>query len=264
MSADGEVQVQVSAEGVDDAAEELGDAGGEGGVGGAGGGGGGEGPSGLRGSLKAGLYAGLLTSVAGPLLEVLDPILSVLQAFLAPIAALALRLLSPVLRFLLTKILPVWFKWLNVSDGLLKFIGAGIAVLLSPILLIAAQAVLLYAAIQFVASKLDDAKSAITSVGSDVWSFVKGGVSDIVSKVGSLPGDIWQEVKQLANLIGQELAERLPSVGSASDTGRGALTSDSNPAYRAGQAVGDTIFSLEGDAAAVVTEVEKKSGLDFP
>ncbi len=260
MSADGEVQVQVNAEGVDDAAEELGDADGGGGVGGAGGGGG-EGPGGLRGSLKAGLFAGLLTSVAGPLLEVLDPILSVLQAFLAPIAALALRLLSPVLRFLLTKILPVWFKWLNVSEGLLKFIGAGIAVLLSPILLIAAQAVLLYAAIQFVASKLDGAKSAITSVGSDVWDFVSGGVSNIISAVGDLPGDIWQEVQQLADLIGQELAERLPNVNpidGARETGNDFVSGVNQTVEN------NTGVNISGGLGAFVDEVEKTSGVDLP
>jgi len=235
MSADGEVQVQVSAEGVDDAAEELSEGGG------GAGGGGGDGPSGVRGSLRAGLAAGVITSLAGPLLEVLDPILSALQAFLAPVAALALRLLAPYLRAFLTKVLPKWISFLDVADSALPkirdtLLGAfgllGIVLRFFPQILNFVQAL---------PSKVDR----------------------LITKIGALPQRIWSFVKQLSEDIITGIGQRFPDVASrGTDTVTDTLTSDRNPAFRAGQRVGN--INISGGLAAFIEEVETTSGVDFP
>lgn len=265
MSADGSVEVQVQAEGVDDAAEELADAD-AGGGGGGGDGGGGDGASGLRGSLKAGLFAGILTSVAGPLLEVLNPMLSVLQAFLAPVAALLLRVLAPFLRFTLTKILPKWLKFLNVGTGELqsirKFLGTLLAVGTAGLLAIPAIPFIIA---DLLGIKFDEVQDRIETAGSDIATFVKNGFSNAVDEITSLPGDIWSKVQQLAPNIAGIIAEAVPGVSApSSDDGgnNGPLGQARDVVDTAGDRVNNV--NISGGLGAFVDEVEQTSGIDLP
>jgi hypothetical protein len=119
--ADGEVEVAVRAEGVDEAAAEMGgDGDGDGG-----GGGRGRGGDGLATAIKGGIVGGLISSALEPLLEVLDPFLQILQAFVAPLAVVLLRLFTPVLR-LLIGLLPAY---LDKFDEFETGIGAVLAAL---------------------------------------------------------------------------------------------------------------------------------------
>jgi len=119
--ADGEINVAVQAEGVDEAAGELGGDGAGaaeapelGGPDGDGGGGG-----------RGGTFGKLLTRIAtllvflGPIFDVLGAVSGVLKAFVAPLAVLLMRLLAPVLR-LMIKVLPVWFAIMDVLDSALQ------------------------------------------------------------------------------------------------------------------------------------------------
>ena len=116
--ADGEINVSVRADGVDDAAGELG---GEGGGFGDGSGMGGGGSSGGRGSQND-TFAKLLTRIAtllvflGPILDAVGTITTVLTAFVAPLAVVLMRLLQPVLR-LMIQVLPVWFDMIDRLDS---------------------------------------------------------------------------------------------------------------------------------------------------
>jgi hypothetical protein len=113
--ADGEISVNVRADGVDEAAEDVAD---EGGVGMGGGDGGGEGRvGGLAQSIKGGIVGGLVASLLGPLLDVFEPFVKILQAFVAPLAQVLLRLFTPVLRFLI-QLLPAWFDFVDENEGL--------------------------------------------------------------------------------------------------------------------------------------------------
>lgn len=237
MSADGEIEVSVKAEGVDDAAEELSD----GDASGGGGAGGGGGDGGLRGSLRAGIVAGLVTSLAGPLLETLDPILDLLHAFLAPVAGLMLRLMQPFLRFMLTKILPMWVNWLDFGPDALENIRGAIAGLL-----------------------LGGPLMIIPSLLEALDKTTNGMLSSVVSKIKSLPGDLWSKMKQLPGQIGQALARRLPNVNPLGDGGdSGGFDPTDNPVTNYGERIG-TEIRLSGGLDAFVDRVETESGVDFP
>lgn len=165
--ADGEVEVAVRAEGVDEAAAEMGGDGDGGGA--AGGGRGGDG--GLSTAIRGGIVGGLLSSALDPLLEVLDPFLQILQAFVAPLAVLLLRLFSPVLR-LLIGLLPAY---LDKFEEFETIIGS-VLVALFPL------AAFLPSIVDFVSSlpgKLDTLKrevtNAITSLPRDIASALFGG-----------------------------------------------------------------------------------------
>jgi len=116
---DREVEVTVQAEGVDDAAGELGgDAVAEGpavGAPGGGGDGGGGGRSGRFGKLLTRLLG--LLAFLGPILDVLGTVSKVLTAFVAPVAVLLFRLLTPALRLLLAA-LPLFFDFIDVLTEL--------------------------------------------------------------------------------------------------------------------------------------------------
>jgi len=137
--ADGEINVAVQAEGVDEAAGELGGdgagaaeaeemAGQDGGDGAGavevaemGGGDGGDGDGGGGGGRFGQLLARIATLLVflGPILDVLGAVSKVLTAFVAPLAVLLMRLLAPVLRIMI-KVLPVWFAIMDVLDSALK------------------------------------------------------------------------------------------------------------------------------------------------
>lgn len=114
--ADREVEVSVNAEGVDEAAGEMGGDAATGGVGGpSGSGGGGR----LGGKLIARLVG--LLAVLGPILDVLGVVSQVLEAFVAPLAVVLLRILQPALR-LLIRVLPVWFDIFDAVLGAIDFL----------------------------------------------------------------------------------------------------------------------------------------------
>ena len=99
--ADGEINVNVQADGIDDAADDVSDASGAMDGGGGGGGDGGT----LATSIKGGIIGGLVSNLLGPLLSVLEPFTKLFEAFVAPLAQVLLRLFTPVLRFLI-RLLP--------------------------------------------------------------------------------------------------------------------------------------------------------------
>lgn len=175
MSADGEINVAVKAEGVDDAVEEMGDAGG--GDGGGGGDGdesdGGEGK--LSDALKGGLIGGILGTLLGPLLDALSPITKVLEAFLAPLAAMLLRLLAPVLRQMV-KLLPAWFDFV---DGL----------------------------------TIDDIVEWVKNLPAMIWDFVSRIPGEIGDFIVELPGEIWNFVKRLAGILWDKAIEAITWLG---------------------------------------------------
>jgi len=155
--ADGEVEVSVQAEGVDEAAGEMApDAAGVGGPDGAGGGGG-------RGRIGGKLITRLLGVLAflGPILDVIGVVANVLTAFVAPVAVLLLRLLQPVLR-LMIRVLPVWFD--------------------------------IVAFITDVATRIRDLQVAfvrtLVQQARDIVKWIRGLPGEIESFFTSLPGDI--------------------------------------------------------------------------
>ena len=142
MSADGEIQIAVRSEGVEDAAGEFGgDTAGGGGPGGTGGGGAtAEGIQSTASSTKR--MAGLLGAIAAlltviePIMRVLGVVSNVLQAFVAPLAMVLMRLLQPALRWLL-QLLPGWLNWIEENEGKIDAVIAQIytlGALLVPIL----------------------------------------------------------------------------------------------------------------------------------
>jgi len=128
--ADGEINVNVRADGVDEAAEDVADGSGVGMGGGDGGGEGGRG-SGLAQSIKGGIVGGLVGTLLRPLLEVFDPFVKVLQAFIAPLAQMLLRLATPFLR-LMIQLLPAWYDFLDENENLV----AKLLMALSPLVAI--------------------------------------------------------------------------------------------------------------------------------
>ena len=134
MSADGEIQIAVRSEGVEDAAGEFGgDTAGGGGPGGTGGGGAtAEGIQSTASSTKR--MAGLLGAIAAlltviePIMRVLGVVSNVLQAFVAPLAMVLMRLLQPALRWLL-QLLPGWLNWIEENEGKIDAVIAQIYML---------------------------------------------------------------------------------------------------------------------------------------
>jgi len=229
-----EVEVAVRADGVDDATGDLApeDAG-------AGGGGGDGDRSGLSGALRGGLIGGLLSQVSS-VTAVMEAILGVLNAFIAPFAIMALRLLAPVLRRLLGTVLP----------ALQSFLRSDLASTLGEIL----TRTSLLGQLRLLSSLLNNA-SAIVS-----------GIRNLPDRIGafitSLPGD-----------IGRALATRIPFVGSTGgpdadarngvdlSTGFGGAT-DGSQALR-NQGTGDTIIEFTGATGALIDFFEREANVDF-
>lgn len=137
---DGELSVQVNAEGVADAAQEFEDANEDGGglpgiaAPGGGGGGGPGGGGGMLGQLMSsmsgmsgammgilgalGLVVGLLASLK-PVQKMIEGLFKIVQAFVAPLAVMLIRLLSPVLGFLM-RLLPIWMDFLSDPEGAIQ------------------------------------------------------------------------------------------------------------------------------------------------
>lgn len=185
-TADGEIEIAVRAEGVDDAAAELGEADGDGRGGPPRGDGGGDG---LRQAFRGGLIGGLLSQAIGPLLDTLDPILKILQAFLAPLATLLLRLLSPVLRFLI-QLLPAWMWFIDNLPGLIQGVIDWVMALPGRVWdFMADLPGMIWTAIEAGAGWIADGAVAI---GEQVWEYTEQGFEMLVGWLedilNSLPG----------------------------------------------------------------------------
>lgn len=176
MSTNGDIEIAVQAEGVEDATGDLG------GDGGGGGGGGGGGAGGLTDALKGGIIGGLLSQAIGPLLDVLNPILNALTAFLAPLAVFLLRLFQPVLRVLFNRVLPAWLEFMRIAT-------AGIPALQE--LLISLPG-MVWSALKSGASWLVNAPGAIAGA---VWSALKSGASWLVGGAVNIAGAVWKALK---------------------------------------------------------------------
>jgi hypothetical protein len=226
MSADGNIEIAVTAEGTDEAAQELAEGDGGGGGGGmAPGGGGGDGPGGLRGALRGGIIGGLLSQLLGPLLDILTPILDVLKAFLAPLAVFLLRMFQPVLRELI-KLLPAWFDFMDTAlDGVgrLEAIGQDLvrsvlslpgdiwsAILGGATWLANGAAAIGSAVWSAVSSGAAWMANGAASIGRKVWDFMSGWASRLASAIGDLPGDIWDFMKDLPGDIADALKSVIP------------------------------------------------------
>lgn len=204
MSANGDIEIAVTAEGADDAAAELaegGEAEGGGMAAAAGGGGGG----GLRGNLRAGAIAGALLSVIGPLLDILNPIMKILQAFLAPLSIMLMRLLSPVLRVLI-RLLPAWFAFMEwVNDGIagilswFEELGANtrefINTLATGLSNLPGQ---IWTAIKSGASWLTNGAFAI---GEAVWTMIASGASWFLNGAVAVGEAVWKKLKTGASWL---------------------------------------------------------------
>jgi hypothetical protein len=243
MSADGEIDIAVRAEGAEDAAAELS------GGGGAGGGGGGEG--GLRQSIRGGIIGGLLSQLLGPLLDLLTPMLKILQAALAPLAALLLRLLSPVLRWLI-QLLPTWMKFMDIAmKGVPK--------------------------LQELLSNLPGMVwSFLSSLPDLIWKNIKSGASwfangaaaigkAVWDKTTKTLGDIWTKLKNLPRNLASSIINALPGdvVEGAQDVATSEATQNTvNAAASGAFPLGGLAIELQGGLEAFAKNIEQGS-VDF-
>ena len=297
MSANGEIEIAVTAEGADQAAQDLAD-GGDGGDGpplGGGGGGGDGGGGGLRGNLKAGAIAGVLMSLLGPLLDVLNPIMKILQAFLAPLATFLMRLFQPVLQVLLTKVLPMWLSFMRIANrGIPNLISLLTSVPGRIWDFVSALPGQIWSAIKGGASWLANGAVAIgsavwdavsagaawiangaTAIGKAVWDFTKSTVMDIFNTLTSLPGDIWDFMKKLPGQIASQLKDVIPGAATggiataptlsfvAEDGPEAIIPLDKLEQMMGQQGGGGTSVSISGGLAPFVQEVERSSQVDL-
>lgn len=187
MSADGEINVAVKAEGVDEAAAEIGNGGAGAPTGG--------GEGGLGTAIRGGVVGGVLSQALGPLLDVLDPILKLMQAFLAPVGALLLRLLQPVLRLFL-QLLPGWLSFISSIPGL---VGD---------------------AVEFIQSLPGRIWNFVSSLPADIWAEISSGASWLTRSIQSIGMDIgtgiWRIFKNGADWLinlPSKLASALKGLG---------------------------------------------------
>jgi len=249
MSADGEVEVSVRAEGVDQAAgemagETLTQTGDGAAAAGPPGGGGGRGGAGRFGKLLTRIAT--LLAFLGPILKVLGVASNILEAFVAPLAIVLLRLLQPALR-LLIQVLPVWFDIVDrVGDILMKAQDMN---LVFPLPLGLLQ--LIDSGVAFVDQKLSDLLA---------WG------DNLIKDIQALPGRIWSFVQRLPSQIGMAINDQLPDIpgtdlfGGGGDGGGGGFAlSDIRDALGGG---GDTRdrqprVNLGGGLSAFVDRVER-------
>jgi hypothetical protein len=262
MSADGEIEVKVNAEGTDEAAQELseGDGGGGGlGGGGAGGAGGMAGKLGMIGA-ALGVIIGLLSALPG-MVQFLKGFFEIAQAYLAPVSVMLMRLLAPVMRMLI-QFLPTWMNWMDVVAKNLEYLA------------------LLFGFIGIVALLLDKLPGNIWSqmatwagriagflmnLPGNIWSAIVGGAAwlgnSLATIATSIGRSVWSFMSQLPALIGREIAQRVPSVpsgGDVADAGRD-LVSQGQQFVRE-----NTQVNIEGGLGAFVETVEETSNIDIP
>jgi hypothetical protein len=253
---DREVEVTVQAEGVDDAAGELGgDAVAEGpavGAPGGGGDGGGGGRSGRFGKLLTRLLG--LLAFLGPILDVLGTVSKVLTAFVAPVAVLLFRLLTPALRLLLAA-LPLFFDFIDV---LTELVGNFQAWVLGAVRTATQEGV---------AALIPELPSLNpTDLASRLGQLYFSASQDIIQGLSARFGD---QLAQLPSDIGAAVARRLPnlpSIGGGGDDG--GLFDRFSPFDRGdsgdGGDGGGAVVNLEGGLDAFVNRITKDKSLDFP
>jgi len=228
-----DVEIEVQAEGVEDAVGEVppGEAAGGGGEGGgvvaAGGGGGG-------GGGKLGKILGILATVlvaAEDIFKVVGVVSSVLRAFLAPVAVLLLRLLQPFLRAMIS-VLPVWFDIVSfISD---------------------------------VAEKVNPLFGILGFLGTLVGSLAGEPLSELLSGFKEKMSDA---LAGLAEDIGGAVANKIPTIGDGDGDGpttaerAGAAAVGGNLAGPVG-AIGSVV--LQGGLSTFVDRVEQDSGIETP
>jgi hypothetical protein len=253
---DREVEVTVQAEGVDDAAGELGgDAVAEGpavGAPGGGGDGGGGGRSGRFGKLLTRLLG--LLAFLGPILDVLGTVSKVLTAFVAPVAVLLFRLLTPALRLLLAA-LPLFFDFIDVLNELVgNFQGWVLGAVRT-------------ATQEGVAALIPELPSLNPAdLASRLGQLYFSASQDIIQGLSARFGD---QLAQLPSDIGAAVARRLPnlpSIGGGGDDG--GLFDRFSPFDRGdsgdGGDGGGAVVNLEGGLDAFVNRITKDKSLDFP
>lgn len=176
---DGEINVAVKAEGVDEAAADMGGDGGDGGDGGGGLGGGIGKKLGTVGKLL-GVIVGLLAAIPG-IFDMIGAVFKVLQAFLAPLSVMLMRILQPVLRWFI-RLLPRWFDFMSKVDDLLQSVISVLQMDLSEVL-----------------------QKGWDLLNETLENIIGATLSDIVSGIADIPGDLWTEMKRLPDLIADAL-----------------------------------------------------------
>ena len=244
--ADGEIELRVNADGVEDAAGELDETATEPGGGADGGGrrGGGVGGAGGRMVRLLGAIAGLLALIE-PVLDVLGVVSNILKAFVAPLAVVLLRALQPVLRLLL-ELLPGWINWVNENEGMLTELTRMAVPLITILPLIKQGIIRAKNFLQKLPGRIDTLKQDL-----------KDKLSSLITDVQNLPGD-----------IGSEIAERLP--GDFSDTGSGVASglrgnppgADATAGERAGGALG-TLIRISGGLTPLIDTITRDGNVDL-
>ena len=294
---DGEVNVSVRAEGVDDAAGELDGAA----AAGAGDDGGGGGLGGVSGSGKSSEIGKLLTRIAalvvflGPILDVLGSITNVLTAFVAPLAVMLMRLLQPVLGFMI-KLLPMWLSLTDTVDSMIENLSvlgkvAGLLGIIAGAFGGAKIGAVVGSLIGgFIGSVVPGIGTAVGgAIGAKVGAFVggivggiTGGITlaavgefvdtavgrlgDVVDGVSDLPSRIWSFMERLPGLIGDAVSDVLPDL-----PGTGAADTARDTGRRFDEATGgrlsdarDTVVNIGGGLTPFVEEITKNGSFDFP
>ncbi len=231
MSADGEITVEVSAEGTDEAAEQL-----------AGDGetdtptpGGGDDDGGLSQSLRRGGIVGAVASLLSGILDVLSPMLEILDAFIAPIAAVILRILQPVLDLVLTRLLPLWLSFIEdfgpkITEAmhfLMKPYGLMITI-------------------------LDMILSAIKDKIQDLKEGIRTKIQDSIRALKQLPGKLKTRIMEALPNVS------LPGTGGGGGDGGGPV----DTAVGAAQGAGQTIINIAGGVPAYIDEVTRSRRTD--
>jgi len=255
--ADGEIELRVNADGVEDAAGELDETATEPGGGADGGGrrGGGVGGAGGRMVRLLGAIAGLLALIE-PVLDVLGVVSNILKAFVAPLAVVLLRALQPVLRLLL-ELLPGWINWVNENEGMLTELTRMAVPLITILPLIKQGIIRAKNFLQKLPGRIDTLKQDL-----------KDKLSSLITDVQNLPGDIKAFVSSLPGDIGSEIAERLP--GDFSDTGSGVASglrgnppgADATAGERAGGALG-TLIRISGGLTPLIDTITRDGNVDL-
>ncbi|MFW5919843.1 MAG: hypothetical protein ACOCSF_06595 [Halanaeroarchaeum sp.] len=189
----------------------------------------------------------------GSILSILQPILDIMNAFLAPLSVMLLRLFQPILRVLVSRVLPAWLDFMNgintwiagLSDFermliLLGALAGGLAGASVGGLVGAIVGALVGAIVGGIAAEiangmsLNGLKKSVGNVLNKIYNGVAGlageimgglslnglgmslggGLEDVVNGISNLAGDIWKKMKQLPGMIADKISSKLPSFAS--------------------------------------------------
>lgn len=257
MSANGEVEVAVRAEGVDDATGEFDPSAADGGDGG------GDQTNIAQTATNTGKMVktlailGAILSVFNDLLQIVGIISSIARAFIAPLAVMLLRLFQPVLG-LLFQILPAWLSFIDENEGAFKMILYALA----PILF----------GIELLVGTLTGVYNFLKSLPGKIKQFiadVEQSVDDAVDYLQSLPGDIWEKFKQLPGMIADNIESQLPDLGAlGAGAGSQPLLAGLSRLLSFGDdsdsGQGAPNISIEGGLGAFISQITDDTGIDFP